>query len=675
MRLFLCSANVIGFALLVFLPNAGEGAETEVKVSSVERPAVEKGNEFYVGNREPLTPSPFMKLPIGNITPKGWLRHQLELMADGVVGHLPELSRFCREDSGWWDFKSRGWEELPYWLKGFGDLGYVLGDERIIKEAMQWLDKALASQQPDGYFGPPGNKENHDLWPNMVMLFAFQSLYEATGDQRVIPLMTKYFRYQLEMPIEHLLPGSWQKIRGGDNLESIYWLYNRTGDKWLLDVAKRVFERTANWTEGLPTRHGVNITMGIRQPGVYWQQSHEKKHLDAVERNYRTVMDEYGQMPGGMFAADENFRPGKIGPEQAAETCSIVEFMYTNESLLKITGDPKYADRCEDIAFNSFPAAVMPDWKGLHYLTAPNLVQCDKGGEHVFQNGGTMVSYSPWIYRCCQHNVAQGWPYFAEHLWLATQGNGLAAVLYAPCEVTAKVGDGTKVTIVEDTGYPFDERILLKLSCPKSVKFPLHLRIPGWCEGAKLRINGEEQKVDAPGGRYLTIERLWKDGDRVELELPAKVTLSVWEKNANSVSVNRGPLTYSLKIGQEWKRYGGTDRWPEYEVFPTTPWNCGLIVDRENPAASISVVKKGGVRPQPFTLSNAPLEIKARGKRIPNWTLVKNCAGPLQESPVKSDQSAEEITLIPMGCAHLRISSFPTIGEGPDSHEWKKVSQ
>ncbi len=667
--------TVMAFAIIgcmIISNSSGAGME---KVYVVEKPAVVGGNDFYVSNRPPLTPSPLMKLPVGNITPRGWLRKQLELMAEGMVGHLPELSTFCREDNGWWNFKSRGWEEPAYWLKGFGDLGYVLKDERIIKEARQWLDRALSSQQPDGYFGPPDNKKNHDLWPNMVMLFAFQSFYEATGDERVIPLMTRYFRYELEMPLEHLLPGSWQWVRGGDNLESIYWLYNRTGEKWLLDVAKRVFGKTANWTEGLPTHHGVNITMGVRQPGVYYQQSRNKKHLDAVERNYRTVMDEYGQAPGGMFAADENFREGKTGAEQAAETCSIVEFMYSNESLLKITGDPKYADRCENIAFNSLPAAVMPDWKGLHYLTAPNLVQCDKGGVHVFQNGGTMVAYSPWRYRCCQHNVGQGWPYFAEHLWMATQGNGLAAVLYAPCRVTAKVGDGVKVKIVEKANYPFEENIELILKAPKAVKFPLYLRIPRWCGGAKVSINGKARNVDASGGRYLVVERMWKDGDRVNLELPMRITLSVWKKVADSVSVNRGPLSYSLRIGEQWKRYGGSDKWPEYEVLPTTPWNYGLIVDRNNPASSFKFVRKGRVAPQPFCLKNSPIELKAKGKRIANWTLVRNCAGPLQESPVKSDQPTEEITLIPMGCAHLRISSFPTIGEGPDAREWKKIAE
>jgi len=621
------------------------------------------GNDHYVGNRSPLLPSPLMKLPVGSIEPKGWLRHQLQLMADGMVGHLPELSGFCRNDSGWLTLNTRGWEEAPYWLKGFGNLGYILRDERMIAEAHRWLESALNSQQPDGYFGPPENKEKHDMWPNMIVLFCLQSYYEFTGDERIPPFMARYFRFEKNMPREHLLPSSWQKIRGGDNLESVYWLYNRTGDPELLEIAKIIFERTANWTERIPTWHGVNITMGVRQPGVYYQQSHDPKHLAAVERNYRTVMDEYGQVPGGMFAADENCRKGFTGARQAAETCSIVELMYSNESLLKITGDPKYADRCEHIAFNSLPAAVAPDWRGLHYLTAPNVVQCDKGHEHIYQNRGTMVSFSPWIYRCCQHNVAQGWPYFSEHLWMATQGNGLAAVLYAPCSVKAKVADGVEVTIHEYTRYPFGDWVEFVVESPRPVGFPLALRIPAWCDSPRLLINGEPQQVEAEPQSYLLVEREWNGGDRVRLELPMRITLSVWQKTANSVSVNRGPLTFSLKIGENWQRYGASDEWPEYEVFPTTPWNYGLIVDRDKPASSFEAVEHSWLPCQPWEAESAPILLRAKGRRIPSWTLVKNCAGPLPQSPVRSDQPTEDITLIPMGCAHLRISSFPTIAD------------
>ena len=157
------------------------------------------GNAFYAGNRAPLAASPFSKLPIGAIEPRGWLRQQLLLMADGMTGHLAEFSQFLASSSGWLTGKPQdpGWEEMPYWLRGYGDLGYVLKDDQIIHEAKRWLDAALTSQQANGYFGSPLNKTNNDLWPNMLMLNALQSRYEFAGDQRVLPFMTRYFRYEL----------------------------------------------------------------------------------------------------------------------------------------------------------------------------------------------------------------------------------------------------------------------------------------------------------------------------------------------------------------------------------------------------------------------------------------------------------------------------------------------
>jgi hypothetical protein len=651
--------NTTGLIVIGILAIALSASASEVKI--VKTPPTEGASDLYVFNRPPLLPNPLAKLPIGAIKPGGWLRGQLDLMADGMTGRLDEVSEFLTPQSGWLDGKSRGWEEAPYWFKGVGDLGYVLDDRELKIKARKWLDAAIASQEDDGYFGPPGNKTNKDLWPNMVVLFALQSLYEATGDERVIPLMTKYFKYQAVLPKEDLLPGSWQKVRAGDNLESVYWLYNRTGEAWLLDLGQVIHERTVDWTGGIASRHGVNFCQAFRQPAVFYQQSLDKKHLGATERNYAEMMGEYGQVPGGMFAADENNRAGKTGAEQAAETCSIVEFMYSDESLLRITGDPKYADRCEDVAFNSLPASMMPDLKGLHYLTAPNQVQLDKGGEHCYQNGGTMVSYSPTNYRCCQHNVAQGWPYYAEHLWMATKGNGLAAVFYAPCEVRAKVGDGIEVRIVEETDYPFDDTVNFTLNTRKDVKFPLMLRIPGWCENARVSVNGENLRVKAEPLSYVIVDRLWKDGDRVTLELPMKIRVATWEKQNGGVSVSRGPLSYSLKIGEKWSTYGGTEEWPEKELFPTTPWNYGLVLDQADPSASFKLGKRQPVVAQPFTPDAAPISLSAKAKRVSEWGLVMNCPGPVPQSPAAGTELLEEITLIPMGCARLRISVFPVV--------------
>jgi Putative glycosyl hydrolase of unknown function (DUF1680). len=274
----------------------------------------------------------------------------------------------------------------------------------------------LSTQEPDGWFGPQSLKASlegkPDLWPHMVMCNVLQSFYEYTQDERVVPFLTKYFRWQSQQPDSTFSNGYWPKIRFGDNIESIYWVYNRTGEPWLLELAKRIHEHMQDWTTGVHNWHNVNVSQGFREPGVYYLQARDPKFLQAAENNYQIVMGTYGQFPGGGFAADENARPGYIDPRQGFETCGIVEFMHSFEMLEKISGNPLWADRCEDIAFNSLPAALTPSAKGLHYLTCANQVQLDKRNKApAIQNEGTMFSYSPFeVYRCCQHNVSHGWP-------------------------------------------------------------------------------------------------------------------------------------------------------------------------------------------------------------------------------------------------------------------------
>jgi len=677
--------------VLVGMVHSAMGAGEVVKL--VEKPDVSGGNDYYVGNREPLLASPFVKLPIGAIEPQGWVRKQLELEADGFTGHLTEISKFLKKENNAW-LSSEGvgdfpWEEMPYWLKGFGDLGYILGNERIIKEAKIWIEGFLGSQREDGYFGPRANlrgahgpggeraeyQEKPDVWPNMIVLNCLQSYYEWCGDKRVLAMMSKYFRWELTVPDDIFLEPFWQQQRASDNLASIYWLYNRTGEEFLLEVAEKVHRNTANWTADVANWHGVNISQCFRGPTVFYQQSKEDIHLIASERNYQKVMGMYGQVPGGMFGADENCRAGYVGPRQAAETCTMAEYMLSFEMLTKITGDPLWLDRCEDVTFNSLPASMTADLKALHYLTAPNMILCDRHSKSPgFENDGAMLLFNPHYHRCCQHNVGHAWPRYAEHLWLATPGNGLAAVLYAPCKVKAKVGDGTTVTITEKTKYPFEEKIELEIATGKVVRFPLYLRVPGWCEAQRVSINGRAIDVGGKGRSYIMIDREWTDGDKVLIVLPMEVTLTTWKKNKNGVSVNRGPLTYSLKIGEKHVRAMGTDtdKWPAWEIHPASAWNYGLVLDDREPKAQFKVTPKEWPRDdQPFDVSAAPIELEVRAKKIPGWEKDHlGLVGSLQESPAISNEPVEMVTLIPMGCARLRISAFPTIGSGTGAHEW-----
>jgi hypothetical protein len=150
-----------------------------------------------------------------------------------------------------------------------------------------------------------------------------------------------------------------------------------------------------------------------------------------------------------------------------------------------------------------------------------------------------------------------------------------------------------------------------------------------------------------------------------------KIRAQVWKENRNTVSVSRGPLTYSLKIGERWVREGGTDEFPAQEVYPATPWNYGLVLNVQRPQESFQVVKTGKTAAQPFAVEDAPIVLRAQGRRIPQWKLEPNgMTGEVEAGPVKSNEPLEEITLIPMGAARLRISSFPQIGDGPDAQAW-----
>ncbi|HXR84096.1 MAG TPA: beta-L-arabinofuranosidase domain-containing protein [Hanamia sp.] len=670
-------------------------AQNDLKATVVKRPSTSHSNSFYVSNKAPLLPLSLIKLPVGSIKPEGWILKYLELQRDGLTGHLGEISAWLdKKNNAWFSGNGKGdhgWEEVPYWLKGYGDMGYILKDESIIKETKSWLDKVFQSQRADGYFGP-GNvvydqQKNiikvPDLWPNMIMLWCVQSYYEYSKDARVIPFMTKYFQWQSKVPDSILLRTYWENSRGGDNLYSIYWLYDHTGDPSLLDLGNKIFRNTANWSQqnNLPNWHNVNVAQSFREPATYFMENKDSNSLKATYHDFYLIRNIYGQVPGGMFGADEDARKGYTDPRQAVETCGMVEQMASDEILTGITGDPMWADNCEDVAFNTYPAAVMPDFRGLRYLTAPNMVVSDsKDHSPGIENSGPFLTMNPFSSRCCQHNHSQGWPYYEEHLWMATPDNGVAAILYNSSEVNVKVGNGSGqlISLKQTTNYPFDDHIKITVHAAKSINFPLYLRIPGWCDNATVSVNSKAIDVDAKAGSYIRLENQWKQGDVIELTLPMKIQLQLWTRNKNSVSVNYGPLTFSLKIDEyykkmdskkasqqdsKWQASADQTKWPAYEIYPESKWNYGLLLTDQPVKDQFEIIKRPWPKDNyPFSQKNVPLMIKAKGKLIPDWTIDQyGLCGVLPESPVTVDTKEEAIELIPMGAARLRISAFPVV--------------
>ena len=229
-----------------------------------------------------------------------------------------------------------------------------------------------------------------------------------------------------------------------------------------------------------------------------------------------------------MFGADENARPGYSDPRQAIETCGMVEQMLSDELMLCFTADAFWGDHCEDVAFNTLSGGLMPDFRSLRYLTAPNMaVSDDKNHAPGLGNGGPFLLMNPFSSRCCQHNHSQGWPYFAKHLWMATPDNGLCAAIYSASEVAAKVGDeppgegqGVGVRISEDTHYPFEDTLRFTLKLEKPATFPLYFRIPGVVRRRRSSPSTEARRASAvPRGGFARIDRRWRNGDTVDARI------------------------------------------------------------------------------------------------------------------------------------------------------------
>jgi hypothetical protein len=631
----------------------------------------EAANNHDSSDREPLMQSCFVALPLGSVKPLGWLRDQLVVQANGLTGHLDEFWPDVA-NSAWKGADGDAWERAPYYLDGLVSLAYLLDDAGLIAKAKPFIEYILASGQPDGWFGPP---QNRDRWPLAVAMKVLTQYYEATGDERALTLLRRYFAYLKDTPPDWPA-NEWRGVRAAENAVTAFWLYKRTGDADALDVARSIRDSSYDWTsyfldfphttkaleQGLQydhTTHAVNIAMALKEPGLWYLLSGDERCKRAVFEGIASLDEHHGQV-GGRFSGDEHLSGRR--PTQGTETCAVVEYMFSLETLVEILGDVALADRLEQLAYNAYPGACTADCWARQYDQQANQVLVSVAPRHWSTNGdGSNVYGLETHYGCCTANMHQAWPKFVSHMWMATHNQGLAAVAYGPSRVTAKVADGVEVTIVETTDYPFDGVIRFELQAPRPVSFPLHVRIPAWAEGAQVAVVDKTVPVEA--GTFAVVNREWRPGDVVVLTLPMRVRTET--RYNNSISVLRGPLVFSLKIGEQYTKLASHhDTLPtaDWEIRPTTPWNYGLLLDRADPDKDVSVVtrKPGTV---PFAQENAPVVLKVKGRALPGWQLVDNSAGDPPPSPVVSDAPVTDLELIPYGSAHLRISEFPVVKE------------
>jgi uncharacterized protein len=399
--------------------------------------------------------------------------------------------------------------------------------------------------------------------------------------------------------------------------------------------------------------------MALKMSGLWWLVTGDPDDRRAVDHHLVT-MDRHHLMPNGVHSGDEHY--AGTNPSQGTELCAVVEGMFSVEHLLAIAGDPSLSDRLEKMTFNALPGTFDGDMWAHQYDQQPNQVLCSLRPRSWTSNGpeSNLFGLEP-NFGCCTSNFHQGWPKFVASLWMATADGGLVAAAYGPSEVRTTVRGNVAVTLTEDTEYPFRDRLAIDVSPARAAAFPLLLHVPAWATGAEIAVNGERQASVRPN-TFHRIERTWKAGDRVTLRLPMAVRATRWFND--SVALERGPLVYALRIGEDWRKLTSGMKNParspavDWEVHPTTAWNYALAIDPEKVAAAVTVTEKP-LGPIPFSPQGAPVEMRVPGRRLEGWTMVDGSADAPPKSPVEAPGPDETLTLVPYGSAKLRITAFP----------------
>lgn len=638
-----------------------------------------------------MRPNALRHLPLGAVKPLGWLKDQLQAQADGLTGHLDE---FWMVDD-WWrggggknpDSTPAKIHNTPNYLEGLVPLAYLLDDARLTAKLKPYVEYMLGSSRANGWFGPEQGDGSVAILARARACRALIDYVEASGDSRPARLMERYLlEYVAKDP-----PLDWHSdVTFQEHLVPALWLHDSTGNPALAEAIDRIASRPTpdghweNAWRGLThaQHQGYGIAHGIKYPALLWRRNGDPAFREASRKLIEWLDLNHGQV-GGRYAAHE-WLPKAEGrrPTHGTELCDVVEYMYSLEHLLEVFGEPDFADRLETLAFNALPGTITADFWAHQYDQQANQVLVSVANRG-FDNGpaATVYGLAP-NYTCCLANLHQGFPRYVKSLWMQTADGGLAAVAYGPCRVCARLPSGG-IAITEETEYPFDGRIRLRVNTAPAAPVALHLRIPGWADGAECRHPGGTLRPAT--GTLARIERQWRSGDLVELDLPMPVRTEVRYRGA--VAVRRGPLYFALRMGGEYANLAPERDFlrgfPAYdwEIRPATPWNYALALDRAGAPEGIAVrrnrvpslpwVQRGepvhraraGSFAREESKEDAAVVLTARARRVPGWGMHPQLASADDPpaSPVAAEGPDEAVELVPYGCTRLRIAEFPVL--------------
>jgi DUF1680 family protein len=450
------------------------------------------------------------------------------------VDHLIEPFRHKEETRLW---QSEFWGK---WVQSAIAAYDYNNDPELLEIIKNSVSKLLETQMPNGYIGNYSDKaalQQWDIWGRKYTLLGLLAYYDLTADKNVLNASKRLADHLLTQVgpgiSDIVLTGNYRGMPSSSILEPLVYLYIKTREPRYLDFAKYI---VSQWeSDGGPklisaSLAGITVSERFPHPSSWWSYDNgqkayemmscydgllelyritgESSYLKAVEMAVRNIIDEEINIAGSGSAFECWYKGAKYQTEptyHTMETCVTMTWMKLCLNLLRITGNPEYADEIEKSTYNALLASMKYD--GSEIAKYSPLSGVRHSGE---EQCGMRIN-------CCNANGPRAFMMLPRFAVMSSQ-NEIYLNLYGSSNYKIPLGSKNRVDITQVSGYPVTDEVEIIINPDKTESFTLALRIPAWSAKTNVEVNGVDQE-NVAAGNYLKISRLWQRGDKIIMKL------------------------------------------------------------------------------------------------------------------------------------------------------------